>query len=151
MALDNVDDIDTIEQIAFEGIRNHARLGNGIGGPEKNFPGIRAKGTCTLLYRLLRPERKSKLVIAAPVPKGTIIGVSELVPRRKSPWGTRESQRPSFAFTMEDTLPMSARPASLGLSSAITLPMSCIVLAPVAAKAAVTSAAISASESCCGI
>jgi hypothetical protein len=30
MALDNVDDIDAIEQIAFEGIRNHARLGAGI-------------------------------------------------------------------------------------------------------------------------
>jgi hypothetical protein len=29
MALDDVDDIDAIEQIAFEGIRNHARLGLG--------------------------------------------------------------------------------------------------------------------------
>jgi hypothetical protein len=30
MALDDVDDIDAIDQIAFEGIRNHARLGAGI-------------------------------------------------------------------------------------------------------------------------
>jgi len=30
MALDDVDDIDTIKQIAFKGIRNHARLGAGI-------------------------------------------------------------------------------------------------------------------------
>ena len=44
---------------------------------------------------------------------------------------------------------MSARPASFGLSTPITLPMSCGPAAPVAATAACTSAAISASDSCC--
>src|SRR3990167_935221 len=57
----------------------------------------------------------------------------------------------SCAFINAETLPMSARPASLGLSRPITLPMSCGPDAPVAAIASATAEAISASPSCCGM
>ena len=45
---------------------------------------------------------------------------------------------------------MSALPASLGFSTAITLPMSLTPAAPASAMAASTLAAISASLICCG-
>ena len=55
------------------------------------------------------------------------------------------------AFTIDETAVMSARPASLGLSTPMTLPMSCGPAAPTAAIAAATSACTSASDSAAGM
>src|SRR5450830_1709245 len=55
------------------------------------------------------------------------------------------------ALTSAETAVMSARPASLGLSTPMTLPMSCGPAAPVAATAACTSALISSSDSPAGM
>src|SRR5581483_6865373 len=57
---------------------------------------------------------------------------------------------PSFALIRPDSLPISVRPATLGLSQPITLPMSLMPAAPVSAIACPISAATSASPSCCG-
>jgi hypothetical protein len=57
----------------------------------------------------------------------------------------------SAALTFADTAVMSARPASFGFSTPITLPISCGPAAPVCATAACTSAAISSSDICAGI
>lgn len=57
----------------------------------------------------------------------------------------------SFDLTNADTFPISARPASLAFSTPMTLPMSAGALAPVAEIASTTAAAISASDSACGM
>src|ERR1035437_10795967 len=191
MALDDVDDIDAIEQIAFEGIRNHARLGAVIGdlsklspasaprehlffighfgrnASEKRCPRSPASGRDLPFRRCGRPPGPiGPQIVGGPRSGrsmrefGTSRGEGAAPTRCRTDTGSPNCRRPvpgrldyapSLAFTREDTLAMSARPASLGLSTAMTLPMSCIPLAPAAATAAATSPAISASESCCGM
>ena len=56
----------------------------------------------------------------------------------------------SFAFTSAETFPMSARPASPGFRTPITLPMSAGDFAPVAASASATAASSSACDICFG-
>lgn len=57
----------------------------------------------------------------------------------------------SAALTNAETTVISARPANLGLSTAINLPISCGPVAPVSATAAATAACISASDNPAGI
>ena len=154
MALNEIDDIDAIEQIAFKGIGYHARLGSESGAWEKTFPGIDAGEYVLFIGHLGRnASGKPLLWEARPrVDRGEGAAPTQrTVPHRAPLQRADPFYAPSLAFTMADTLAISARPASLGLSSAMTLPMSCIALAPAAATATATSAAISASVICWGI
>jgi len=95
----------------------------------------------------------------APLPLGMFLLRQSVVSLSNRPFAVslsnHKAANPAFydkrAFTSAETLPMSARPASLGLSKAITLPISCGDFAPLATMASATAADTSSSLSGCGI
>lgn len=126
IATDDIDDIDPVEQVLNERLWNHGVAGGRV-----------VPGSC--LSKAAYED--------TPGHHGVQMGA-------KRAFQTVSPKAIHFAkatFTSPDTAVMSARPASLDFSTAITLPISCGPEAPVAATAAATSAWTSASDKAAGM
>src|SRR5450759_2181431 len=124
IALNDVHDVETIKQILNETFWNHA---------SSAFSSKPTDGQ----NQAFRPARTSAIGLSTDE-----AGTSLSRP---------DNYFDSCAFIRTETRLISARPANLGLSKPITLPISCGPTAPTAAIASTTAAMTSASPSCCGI